>query len=72
MTVCTEKVRTGTFPQFKDYTLAVAGGERKVDPNEPKIWIENHDARAGAETAIQFTSQEAGAGLPARSCSPSA
>jgi hypothetical protein len=28
-------VRTGTFQQFKDDTLAVARGERKADPNEP-------------------------------------
>ena len=32
--------RTGTFEEFKDYTLAVARGERSVDPNEPKIWWE--------------------------------
>jgi predicted transcriptional regulator len=63
MTVRTEKVRTGTFQQFKDYTLAIARGERKVDPNEPKIWIERRDAPDGAETAIQFTSLEAGAKL---------
>jgi predicted transcriptional regulator len=63
MTLNTEKVRTGTFQQFKDYTLAVARGERKVDPNEPKIWIERRDDQAGTETAIQFTSLEAGAKL---------
>jgi hypothetical protein len=33
------KVRTGTFQQFKDYTLAVARGERMIEPDEPKIWI---------------------------------
>jgi hypothetical protein len=32
--------RTGTFEEFKDYTLAVARGERPVDPAEPKIWGE--------------------------------
>jgi predicted transcriptional regulator len=63
MTVRTEKVRTGTFQQFKDFTLAVACGKRNVDPNEPKIWIERRDAQEGAETAIQFTSLEAGAKL---------
>jgi predicted transcriptional regulator len=63
MTVRTEKVRTGTMQQFKDYTLAVARGEHKVDPNEPKIWIERRDSRDGVETAIQFTSLEAGAKL---------
>jgi hypothetical protein len=55
MTISTEKVKPGTFQQFKDYTLAVARGERKVDPNEPKIWIERQDACPGAETAIPFT-----------------
>jgi hypothetical protein len=43
-------VRTGTFQQFKDYTLAVARGERKVDPDEPTIWIERRDGEAGAQT----------------------
>ncbi len=63
MTIRAEKVKTGTFEHFKGYTLAVARGERKVDPGEPKIWIERRDAKAGAETAIQFTSLEAGAKL---------
>jgi predicted transcriptional regulator len=63
MTASTEKVRTGTFQEFKDYTLSVARGERKVDPREPKIWIERRDARKGGEIAIQFTSLEAGAKL---------
>jgi predicted transcriptional regulator len=63
MTIRSEKIKTGTFQQFKDFTLAVARGERKVDRNEPKIWIERRDAQAGVETAIQFTSLEAGAKL---------
>ena len=63
MTVRAEKVRTGTLEQFKDYTLAVARGELKADPSEPKIWIERRDAGTGAETAIQFASLEAGARL---------
>ena len=63
MTVRNEKVKTGTFKEFKDFTLAVARGERKVDPNEPKIWIETRGGNAGAETAVQFTSLEAGAKL---------
>ncbi len=32
------KRRTGTFQEFKDYTLAVARGERRVEPSEPRIW----------------------------------
>jgi predicted transcriptional regulator len=57
------QVRTGTFRQFKDYTLAVARGDRKVDPNEPKIWIESRDRKAGEATIVQFSSLEAGAKL---------
>jgi hypothetical protein len=34
------KQRTGTFQDFKDYTLAVARGERQVDAGEPKVWRE--------------------------------
>jgi hypothetical protein len=34
------KTRTGTFQEFKEHTLAVARGERTVDPDEPKIWRE--------------------------------
>ena len=63
MTVGNERVKTGTFEAFKDFTLAVARGERKVDPNEPKIWIEARGGEAGAETAVHFTSLEAGAKL---------
>lgn len=32
--------RTGSFEDFKDYTLAVARGERRVGPDEPKHWSE--------------------------------
>ena len=63
MTVGNERVKSGTFEAFKDFTLAVARGERKVDPNEPKIWIEARGAEAGAKTAVHFTSLEAGAKL---------
>jgi predicted transcriptional regulator len=62
----TEKtVKTGTFREFQAFTLAVARGERKVDPNEPKIWMETREGEtdAGAETAVRFTSLEAGAKL---------
>ena len=63
MTVGNDRVKTGTFEAFKDFTLAVARGERKVDPKEPKIWIEARGDEAGAETAVHFTSLEAGAKL---------
>jgi hypothetical protein len=32
--------RTGSFEDFKNHTLAVARGEHKVHPGEPKIWRE--------------------------------
>ena len=34
------KTKSGTFQQFKGYTLAVARGERTVEPSVPKIWRE--------------------------------
>jgi predicted transcriptional regulator len=63
MTSKPQSTKTGTFKEFQDFTLAVARGERKVDPHEPKIWIESREHSAGVETAIQFTSLEAGAKL---------
>ncbi len=53
--------KQGTFEAFKDYTLAVARGDRTVDPREPKIWVE-HVGAANAN-AVQFRSLEAGAKL---------
>lgn len=63
MTIKQEPVKTSTFQEFKDFTLAVARGERQVDPNEPKIWMETQTGDTGSETAVQFTSLEAGAKL---------
>jgi predicted transcriptional regulator len=63
MTVRQEKTRTGTFKEFKDFTLAVARGERQVDPNEPKIWIETRGGDSDSERVVQFTSLEAGVKL---------
>jgi predicted transcriptional regulator len=63
MTDKKDRVKTGTFKQFQDFTLAVARGERKVDPNEPKVWMESREDDTGTETAVQFTSLEAGAKL---------
>ena len=37
MTAKTTRVRYGTLEEFKDYTLAVARGRRKVDPKEPAV-----------------------------------
>lgn len=57
------KRRTGTFQEFKDYTLAVARGQRKVDPGEPKIWCEPVEGDEPADHEVQFPSLEAGAKL---------
>jgi predicted transcriptional regulator len=56
------KSRTGTYQEFKDHTLAVARGERKVAPGEPKIWCEPVEPEA-AGREVQFASLEAGAKL---------
>jgi predicted transcriptional regulator len=63
MTTKTEATKTGTFENFKALTMAVARGEHTVDPNEPRIWMEARGSTSGAETAVQFTSLEAGAKL---------
>jgi predicted transcriptional regulator len=56
------KRREGTFQEFKDYTLAVARGERQVDPSEPKVWVERIEGDRAGE-GVQFASLEAGAKL---------
>lgn len=55
--------KIGTFQEFKDHTLAIARGERRVEPGEPKIWFEPvaRDDKAGA--GVRFASLEAGAKL---------
>ena len=63
MTVRNAPVKIAPFKEFQDFTLAVARGERTVDPNEPKIWMESRHGEVGGETAMQFTSLEAGAKL---------
>jgi predicted transcriptional regulator len=57
------KPKTGTFQEFKDYTLAVVRGERKVDPSEPKVWVERIEGGTGSDEGVQFASLEAGAKL---------
>ena len=57
------KRKTGTFQEFKDYTLAVARGDRQVDPSEPKIWCERVEGGEPADQEVQFASLEAGAKL---------
>ena len=63
MTTKSTRTKIGTFKEFQDFTLAVVRGERKVDPNEPKIWMERRDGDNTAERTIQFQSLEAGAKL---------
>ncbi len=53
--------RTGTFQEFKDYTLAVARGEHRVQPGEPRVWCETIEGDGREE--VQFASLEAGAKL---------
>ena len=57
------KRKAGTFQEFKEHTLAVARGERQVDPIEPKVWCERIEAGEAAEQEVQFASLEAGAKL---------
>jgi predicted transcriptional regulator len=57
------KRKIGTFREFKGYTLAVARGERKVDPSEPRIWCEPAELDEPADREVQFASLEAGAKL---------
>jgi predicted transcriptional regulator len=52
---------SGTFDEFKRFTIDVARRIRKVDPAEPKIWVERVDA--DDKTAVQFRSLEAGVKL---------
>jgi predicted transcriptional regulator len=57
------KRKIGTFEEFKRYTLAVASGQRKLDPGEPRIWCEAVEGDEPAEREVQFASLEAGAKL---------
>jgi predicted transcriptional regulator len=57
------KRKTGSFNQFKVMTLAVARGERKLSPHEPKIWVEAVEGEKLAKGRIRFRSLEAGAKL---------
>ncbi len=39
--------KSGTFQEFKDHTLAIVRGERRVEPGEPEIWSETRRPREG-------------------------
>ena len=58
-----ETFKTGSFAEFKELTLDVVRGKRKIDSSEPKIWIEAADTGDKKTTQIQFQSLEAGAKL---------
>jgi predicted transcriptional regulator len=55
--------KMGSFQEFKEFTLGVLRGERKVDPKEPRVWVESADANNKTRTKVQFQSLEAGAKL---------
>ena len=55
------RTKSGTFEEFKRYTIDVASGKRTVDPKEPKVWVERVDSQDKREVA--FRSLEAGAKL---------
>jgi predicted transcriptional regulator len=57
------KRKTGTFGEFKEFTRALARGERKLDPDEPKVWFESVGGFEPSEPEVQFASFEAGATL---------
>jgi hypothetical protein len=65
------KRKAGTFQEFKEHTLAVARGERQVDPIEPKVLCERIEAGEAAEQEVQFASLEAGAKLLSAKTAPS-
>jgi predicted transcriptional regulator len=56
------KRKEATFQEFKEFTRAVRG-ERAVDPNEPKIWVERVESSEKADNSVHFRSLEAGAKL---------
>jgi predicted transcriptional regulator len=60
---CVVKQRTGTFQEFKDFTVAVARGRRRVAPGDPKVWCEPIEPGDHATRAVRFSSLEAGAKL---------
>jgi hypothetical protein len=59
----THKSRPGTFQEFKKFTLDVVKGKRRVDPSEPRIWVESSGLTDTGVREIQFHSLEAGVKL---------
>ena len=54
----TTPTKTGSWEDFKQFTLAVARGEQEVNPSDPKIWIEG--PTDDQQTEVKFKSMEAG------------
>ena len=59
----TGALKTGSFDEFKEFTLAVVRGGRKGDPREPKIWVQASNPAEKKAAVVQFRSLEAGAKL---------
>ena len=60
--------KIGSFDEFCAHTLTVACSECKVDPKEPKVWIDISCGN-GTPDAARFRSLEAGVQLlSARNC----
>jgi predicted transcriptional regulator len=59
----TRKQKSGTFKEFKQFTLDVVKGKRRVDPTAPRIWVESSDPADHTVREVQFQSLEAGAKL---------
>lgn len=57
-----QRRRTGTFAEFRAFTLDVVEGRRKLGPAEPRVWIEPPRSRPAGKT-VSFRSLEAGAKL---------
>jgi predicted transcriptional regulator len=55
--------KSGSFQDFKEFTLAVVRGQRRINPGEPKIWIESTEPFRKRASPVRFQSLEAGAKL---------
>ena len=55
--------KSASFQEFKEFTLAVVRGKRKINSSEPKIWVESAEPSRKKALPIHFQSLEAGAKL---------
>ncbi len=56
------KYKVGSYREFKEFTLAVARGKRKVEPDEPKKWFESDETAQHALTRMKKGSASPSAG----------